>query len=392
METNDLLFSLLRHVVCGKELNTETAQACTPDTLAAVYDLANHHDLAHMVAHAIEGLSIPECEVLAKLKKAKMVAIYRYTRLDYEFTRICGALENAKIPFIPLKGSVLRQYYPEPWMRTSSDIDVLVKPEDLDRATELFLETLQYRRDGSSSRDISLFSPAGTHVELHFDTVEDYVFKASRIILDQVWETSVPQSGKTYFRQMPDEMFYFYHIAHMAKHILAGGCGIRSFLDIWVMDHCMPENQAARTTLLRQGGLWKFAQTSCKLTQHWFSEAALDEDAQALQHYILQGGTYGNLSNKVALSQARTGGKLNNFIKRVLPPFELLKARYPVLERKPWLLPFCHIRRWYETLRGSKFQRSLRELKLNRNSSIQEQQDAEKLLDSIGLYRSKGEI
>lgn len=49
-----------------------------------------------------------------------MIAIYRYEKINYELNRLRSALNEAQIPFIPLEGSVLRQYYPEPWMRTSS--------------------------------------------------------------------------------------------------------------------------------------------------------------------------------------------------------------------------------------------------------------------------------
>ena len=52
-------------------------------------------------------------------------AIYRHAQLSYEYVAVCDALETAQIPFIPLKGSVLRKWYPEPWMRTSCDIDIL---------------------------------------------------------------------------------------------------------------------------------------------------------------------------------------------------------------------------------------------------------------------------
>ena len=48
----------------------------------------------------------------------------------------CNALEKAQIPFVPLKGSVIRKYYPEAWMRTSSDIDVLVHKEDVEKTTD----------------------------------------------------------------------------------------------------------------------------------------------------------------------------------------------------------------------------------------------------------------
>ena len=137
METSEILFALLRHVVCGEALKEETRNACTPEALESVYALAKKQDLAHLVAQAAERLSVPECEVLQKLKKARMGAIYRYVRMDHALEGICRILEAAQIPFVPLKGAVLRQYYPEPWMRTSGDIDILVQEKDFERAVRV---------------------------------------------------------------------------------------------------------------------------------------------------------------------------------------------------------------------------------------------------------------
>ena len=33
-------------------------------------------------------------------------------------------------------------------------------------------------------------------------------------VLAAVWDTAIPHSGWTYWLEMPDELFYFYHIAH----------------------------------------------------------------------------------------------------------------------------------------------------------------------------------
>lgn len=173
METTDLLFALLRHAVCGKELNTEIVHACTPEKLEEVYVLAQKHDIAHLVAHALEAADLPACDALVKLKKAKITAIYRYAKQDYEFTRACGALDAARIPFIPLKGSVLRQYYPEPWMRTSCDIDILVKKSNLNHAISILTSTLQCSCGVRSDYDIPLHAPSGTHLELHYNIPMD---------------------------------------------------------------------------------------------------------------------------------------------------------------------------------------------------------------------------
>ena len=86
-----------------------------------LYKLSKAHDLAHLVGDAlIKNDLIGNDEIKAKYQKQVMIAIYRYEKINYELNHLRSALNEAQIPFIPLKGSVLRQYYPEPWMRTSS--------------------------------------------------------------------------------------------------------------------------------------------------------------------------------------------------------------------------------------------------------------------------------
>lgn len=101
-------------------------------------------------------------------------AAFRCEQLEHELKKICGTLEKARIPFIPLKGSVLRRYYPEPWMRTSCDIDVFVREADLDRAIEALWENLSYRIGEISDHDVQIYTPNGQHIELHRNLIEDH--------------------------------------------------------------------------------------------------------------------------------------------------------------------------------------------------------------------------
>lgn len=73
-------------------------------------------------------------------------------KINHEYNRICDALESVEISFLPLKGSVLRQYYPEPWMRTSCDIDILVHENDLEKTTEYLVRDLGYIYDRKGPR------------------------------------------------------------------------------------------------------------------------------------------------------------------------------------------------------------------------------------------------
>ena len=90
--------------------------------------IADEHKMLPVVVQAMisNGLLDVQSELGAKAKKIQVSSVFRIQGLEFELGRICGALEKAEIDFIPLKGSVLRNLYPEPWMRTSADIDILV--------------------------------------------------------------------------------------------------------------------------------------------------------------------------------------------------------------------------------------------------------------------------
>ena len=93
-----------------------------------------------------------------------VLVVYRYEKINYELNRLCETLNEVKIPFIPLKGSVIRQYYPEPWMRTSCDIDVLVHEEAVDQTAQIIVEKLGYTYEKKQYHDISLMSDGGVHL------------------------------------------------------------------------------------------------------------------------------------------------------------------------------------------------------------------------------------
>mgnify|MGYP000152239857 CR=1 FL=1 len=87
------------------------------------------------------GSRMPQGELGEKLKQQENLALYRYMNQDYALQEIGEVFTEKQIPFLPLKGSVLREEYPEPWLRTSGDIDILVHEQDVKRASQVLMET-----------------------------------------------------------------------------------------------------------------------------------------------------------------------------------------------------------------------------------------------------------
>ncbi len=386
MQKEQVLFALLRNTVCGQPVSEDIKAACTAEMLERVYALAAKHDLAHLTGQALGKLNLPESDGLAKCRTATKQAIFRYMRLDHTYGQICDALEKAQIPFVPLKGSVLRNYYPEAWMRTSCDIDILVQETNLEAAVKALTESLQFTQTEIGNHDVSLFSPTGVHLELHYAMVADAEeIQKCNDVLSRIWKDATPVQVGAFCHRMSDGMFYFYHIAHMAKHIVNGGCGVRPFLDLWVMNRRVGLNANQCAQLLEEGGLYAFAQVAEKLSEAWFSEMPCDSMTEQMARYILGGGVYGTMENQVAMQQQKQGGKLRYTLSKIILPYETIKFHYPVLQKHKWLTPCYQVVRWFKLLFKGGVKRSVRQLQLNATASREEIQSTQILLQYMGL-------
>ena len=382
--TIQILFALLRSAIRGTKLTDNERKSYSADMLQDLLKLSAKHDVIHLLV-----LGLKQNELISKenaeIEKYILKAVYRYERLRYEYDILCDALEKVQIPFLPLKGSVLRQYYPEPWMRTSCDIDVLVHQNDLETAIAYLLKNHNYVEKERATHDVSLFTQTGVHVELHFDLVEEGRAKKAIDVLKSVWENVILHENSEYWYEMTDAYFYFYHIAHMAKHFENGGCGIRPFIDLWILDHMDGADSHERDKLLFDGDLLRFANTSRKLSNIWFENEETDELSLQMQDFILHGGVYGSSDNRVALQQRKQGGRIGYILSRVFVPYAKLKRYYPILEKRRWLAPVMQIRRWFMLLKPEVAKMAKQEMEINSNIEKSKANEMSSFLVNIGL-------
>jgi len=382
--TVQMLFSLLRSAICGTKLTEAAQNSFSPEILPELIKISARHDVAHLLALGLKQNGLLTKETAAAEKQI-LKAVYRYEQLQCEYEKLCAALECAQIPFLPLKGSVIRAYYPEPWMRTSCDIDVLIHKEDLDKAISCLVQNLQYTEGARETHDVSLFSPQKIHVELHFDLVEEGRANSAFDVLKHVWKNVSVHQGCLCRYDMTDAFFYFYHIAHMAKHFENGGCGIRPFIDLWILDHLQDADFAARDKLLSQSKLLTFADAARNLSQIWFGGKEPDELSLQMQEFLLHGGVYGSADNRVAIQQKKRGGRLGYVFSRMFIPYTRLKRYYPVLEKHRWLIPAMQVRRWFMLLKPDVAQMAKHEMAANKTIEKSEAGAMNDFLDRIGL-------
>ena len=193
MKISELMMKLVISVIDNKR-EVVLPESIDEETLKKLYTLSAKHDLAHIVALALEKNRIlPESEAAKAFTKQKMIAIFRREQLDFEEKRIFDIFEENGIDFIPLKGAVVKNFYPESFMRTSCDIDILVHESDLETAIKLIAEKLNYNDGGRHYHEHSLISKSGVHLELHFNVTEN--IEKLDILLERIWDFAKPGEG-----------------------------------------------------------------------------------------------------------------------------------------------------------------------------------------------------
>lgn len=381
---NETIIQLIRSEVCGGTLSLHSP--ITDEDLKKIHSVAHMHDMSHIVSSVLLNNGMVSGSPFEfHLRERVYKTLYRYENRCYVIEKVSNVLEDEKIPYILLKGAVIMNLYPQPWMRTGCDIDILVHKEDVRRATDAITKNLGYEDKGAGKHDIQILSTEKIYVELHFSLIEDNVSPAMVKVLDKVWSFAKPCEEGKYRYELDDAMFYFYHIAHMAKHFICGGCGIRPFLDLWLIEKSKNYETAETEALLKKGELTDFAKAVKKLSQVWFSGEEHDKVTKVMEEFIFNGGCFGTGETILFARQQKTGGRLSFVLSRIFVPYSELKKQYPIIEKYKFLMPICEFCRIFSLLFGKK--RKFRKSYVKKMNEVSEKyfDDISFLFESVGL-------
>ena len=375
--------------------------------LSETYSFSVGQDLVHIVAAALDSngaFRIPEgsadtaerlknFEILGKIRaaydKQRLIALARYHRLTAELKAISEALEEGGIDFIPLKGSVIREHYPDPRVRTSCDIDILVRKEDLDTASSVLTERLGLTREKKNAHDVSFYTKGGVHLELHFELIESFNNRYVAKTLENVFELSYVKEGFKHHRMLTDAAYYFYHIAHMAKHLINGGLGIRALMDIAVMISTGFIDISSADEMLASGELSKFSDACIALTQAWFFGKEHNDVTKRLESKAMGLTIYGTRETFATMQGAKQGGKIKYLLSRIFYSYEKLCNVYPALEGHRWKTPFYQVKRWSNLIfKKGRMRNSINEIKKLKSIDSKSLDESERLIYDLGLDKS----
>lgn len=316
---------------------------------AKLLQLSRMHSVAPLVCEGLQkagAFQLAPQTVQDQLNTIYMQAIYRDAQLEYTKGLLQQELEKSQVPYIFLKGSVLKQDYPVPALRTMSDMDVLIREEDYETLDQV-AKTLEGEADFGDGNHKNYKFPGNVLVEFH----PNFLHHASRIstLINPGWQYAKETDG---LWKLTEEGFYLFHLCHLADHFTGSGMGVRFILDTWVLRH-LHKNQPDRAKVeaeLKRFDLLDFTKNIEQLAETWFSGEETNPLMEELGEYVLANGVFGNLSQSALNEVSLAGNKRKALLKRVFYPRAEMESRYPWCKGKPILLPAAWFARVFTAL------------------------------------------
>lgn len=369
-----------------------TGEACTlPEgfSMEEAYPLVRDGQVITLVYESALQNGIPGA--LPSMKELRQEYYRRLLRSEKQMQmlhKVCEAFAANGIDYMPLKGSVLKEFYRKPEQRVMGDADILIRMEQYEKIKAL-MEELGFREGPETDHELVWMSP-DLYLELHKRIVPASNKDLYRYFGDG-WKLAKPLSGTRH--GLSEEDTFVYLFAHFAKHFRSGGIGCRHVVDLWVYHRAHPhmdEMRIARS--LEKLQLTEFYENILRMLRVWFEGAQSDEKSEYLTDMFFKGTYFGTREEHMIASGAMNAkrmksarlGKVVRIWKGLFPDRMYMTTKYPVLKKYPALLPVLWPWRWITGIlfRRENLRRIHRELHLTDAKTVS---DYQKQLEYVGL-------
>ena len=264
-------------------------------------------------------------------------------------------MNEAGIRFLPLKGIVMKDFYPRYGMREMSDNDILCDSAKMPEVREI-MESLGFSCEtyGEWHHD-TYHKPPSLCFEMHHSFCSEDSIPVLYGYYENVFDRAERKNGCEY--ALSDEDFYIWLLAHLYMHFSNRGSGLRPLLDIYVylqMHSVLDFNYIGRE--LEKIRIARFEQRCRDLALRLFGFRKLgDEDKEMLLLFLnsplygtVSQGEYNKLTRRLDGKDTKSA-KAKYIFDRVFLRGDDLKENYPFFAEHKWLLPALYV---YRPVRG----------------------------------------
>ncbi len=344
----------LLRLICSVVNRTDAELPEKPVNWRALYGIAAAHSLSAILYEAVEKLPSehkPDDDILACLAQLYREQMVTDINLTVETERLLALFAQNGIDAMAFKGIITKSDYPKSYLRTMSDVDMLIK-EDKRYIAEKILLDEGYKKESVGFKDSSFRKDGILHFEIHTNLLEEDA--PGFEYFSKIWDRAEQRESKFFVMSLEDT--YLFMLEHLANHILFGGAGLRMYLDVYLFNknHKSELKREYVDFVLSKLNLAEFERETVKISENFFSPSTKFEGDFKTEAFILSLSTFGsrevyfaaNAVKSKDSSSAKNGIKL--VLGKVFPSFKALKLKYRAVKSVPVLYPVFIPVFWFE--------------------------------------------
>ncbi len=328
MEEAKSLLEIIKSFLYEKECNIDN----DIDEIK-LYKLAR----ANSISNFLQKWSQKNCKsekIKDNIYKDYCEQIVKDTNQEIETEKILNALDKNNIKTLVVKGTIMKNIYPQNYMRKMCDIDILVDKGDFKKASQI-IENMGYNKFYNHEKHIVFTKQPLIMIEMHRMLIlkRDVGYEYFK----NVWSLCEKYKKYKNIYQLNKEDAYIFCILHMLIHFKFTGITIKDMLDVYLYNEKYKDNLDYKKIdeVFCNLGLKEFENNIKEIAYKWFDKEQVD-DFNEVEEYILRGESN---KNKVNYDLSESEGKLNYIKKLLFPKLDIMKEKYPVLKKAPALLP-----------------------------------------------------
>ncbi len=309
-------------------------------TLSFYIRLAKAHSLRALLYKAIIDVGVKVNKDLRKeLEEAYLYNVRKTVMFEKEREDLYKYLNDNQIDYLPLKGLIIRNYYPDIYTREYADYDILFD-DNGKKLIRDFFKTRGYevKQFDKSNHDVYVKNPF-YNFEMHrllFNEIKDYQIYNS-YFADYLLNSPIKENKEHYLK---DEDFYIYFTTHSYKHFSNGGCGIRTLVDFYLFLKKTKLDFSYIDSELEKIDCLDFSKNFSALANKLFDIEPLNEDEEEMLLFIASSGSYGTIDHSVEKG-IKKRGRFGYIMSRLFPPMSAYRIRYPWAYKCKILIPIA---------------------------------------------------
>ncbi len=281
-----ILFQLLKAALKEQEVGVTKGMALSVQEWRMIFAIAKKHAVVSLLYEVLKlNESFPK-ELFDEVEKLSRQTVVQNYKLLYLSNYIVKRLEEEGVTVLLLKGAATAAFYPNPELRKSGDIDLLItNREEEQRACVVLVKEGYILKEQQLANHHYVFETLeGIEIELHIMLAEPFDNKKINEYLENLliefYNHYEEKNLLGSLLPVPEDGYHAYYLLlHMLQHYLRSGFGLKLLCD-WVVFWNREIKEKDQNTFLRlisESGLQGFAEriTATCVTYFGLEEAAI---------------------------------------------------------------------------------------------------------------------